>query len=264
LWYDIPLDPPLTDKLRWAGGYQYEELADTDSLSRLLSFGPEWHSKNADGWQRVISLKAQREEYRLGDDSGLSTLLMPGIAWSLLRSDHPTDPSRGYRLQAEAAVAKDGLLSDADLLHATAMAKGLATLWDRHRLLGRVQLGGNFTDEYKAVPPSLRFFAGGDQSVRGYDYQNLSPTNSSGDYIGGRYLFTTSLEYQYQFRERWRVATFYDQGNSFNSLDFPTLKSSVGVGLRWVSPVGPLRLDLAHALDDDGGIRVHFSMGPEL
>jgi translocation and assembly module TamA len=64
--------------------------------------------------------------------------------------------------------------------------------------------------------------------------------------------------------ERWRVASFVDQGNTFNSLDFPSLKSAVGIGLRWVSPVGPLRLDLAHPLDSEGGVRVHFSMGPEL
>lgn len=70
LWYDIPLDPPLTDKLRFAGGYQNEELAGTDTLSKLLTVGPEWHSKLPSGWQRVISLKYQREEYRLGDDSG--------------------------------------------------------------------------------------------------------------------------------------------------------------------------------------------------
>ncbi|MCF5646079.1 BamA/TamA family outer membrane protein, partial [Pseudomonas syringae] len=53
-------------------------------------------------------------------------------------------------------------------------------------------------------------------------------------------------------------------GNSFNTLDRPDLKTGVGFGVRWVSPVGPLRLDLAHGLDDDGGIRLHFSMGPEL
>ena len=114
------------------------------------------------------------------------------------------------------------------------------------------------------MPPSLRFFAGGDQSVRGYDYQSLSPVNNRGDKIGGRYLFTASAEYQYSLTDKWRLATFIDQGNSFNSLDIPTLKTGVGFGVRWVSPVGPLRLDLAHALDDDGGVRLHFSMGPEL
>lgn len=264
LWYDIPLDPPLTDKLRFAGGYQYEEIADTDSLSKLLTVGPEWHSKLPSGWERVISLKWQREEYRLGNDEGLATFLMPGIDYSFLRSDNRVDPRNGYRLQFGVQVAKEGLLSDANLVHATGLIKGLTTLADKHRLLGRLQVGGSLTNGYTNIPPSLRFFAGGDQSVRGYDYQSLSPTNSDGDHIGGRYMIAGSAEYQYSIAEKWRVATFIDQGNSFNSLDFPSLKTGVGIGVRWVSPVGPLRLDLARALDDDGGFRLHFSMGPEL
>lgn len=264
LWYDIPLAPPLTDKLRFAGGYQNEEIAGTDSLSKLLTVGPEWHSKLPSGWQRVVSLKWQREEYRLGDDSGLSTLLMPGVSYSYLRSDNRIDPHNGYRLQFDAQVAKEGLLSDTNLLHGNVLLKGLTTVAQNHRFLGRVQFGGSATNGYKSVPPSLRFFAGGDQSVRGYDYQTLSPKNADGDRIGGRYLVAASAEYQYSIAEKWRLATFVDQGNSFNSLELPSLKTGVGFGVRWVSPVGPLRLDLAKALDDDGGIRLHFSMGPEL
>ncbi|MEE4742526.1 autotransporter assembly complex family protein [Pseudomonas alliivorans] len=264
LWYDVPLDPPLTDKLRFAGGYQYEEIAGTDSLSKLLTVGPEWHSKLPSGWERVISLKWQREEYRLGDDFGLSTLLMPGISYSYLRSDDRIDPHKGYRLQFDAQVAKEGVGSDANLVRGNVLLKGLTTVAQNHRFLGRVQFGGNFTDGYTSIPPSLRFFAGGDQSVRGYDYQTLSPTNSDGDRIGGRYMVAGSVEYQYSIAEKWRLATFVDQGNSFNNLDLPSLKTGVGFGVRWVSPVGPLRLDLAHPLDDDGGVRLHFSMGPEL
>jgi len=264
LWYDVPLDPPLTDKLRYAGGYQYEELAGTDTLSKLLTVGPEWHSKLPSGWQRVVSLKWQREEYRLGDDSGLSTLLMPGLSYSYLRSDNRIDPHNGYRLQFDTKVAKEGLGSDNNLIYGTAMVKGLTTVFDKHRFLARAQVGGSATNGYKSIPPSLRFFAGGDQSVRGYDYQSLSPENSEGDRIGGRYMVAGSLEYQYSVAEKWRVATFVDQGNSFNNLELPSLKTGVGVGVRWVSPVGPIRLDLAHALDEEGGIRLHFSMGPEL
>ena len=88
--------------------------------------------------------------------------------------------------------------------------------------------------------------------------------NNQGDKIGARYMLAASAEYQYSVADKWRLATFYDTGNAFNSLDIPTLKSAVGVGVRWVSPVGPLRLDLAHPLDDEGGVRLHFSMGPEL
>jgi len=264
LFYDIPLDPPLTDKLRFAGGYQNEEISNTDTLSKLLTLGPEWHSKLPSGWQRVISLKWQREEYRLGDDSGLSNLLMPGISYSYLRSDNRIDPHNGYRLQFDSKVAKEGLGSDTNLLYGTVLLKGLTTVWDNHRFLGRVQFGGSATNGYKKVPPSLRFFAGGDQSVRGYDYQSLSPENSDGDRIGGRYMVAGSVEYQYSIAEKWRLATFVDQGNSFDKLELPNLKTGVGVGVRWISPVGPIRLDLARALDDDGGIRLHFSMGPEL
>ncbi|MCH7417850.1 autotransporter assembly complex protein TamA [Pseudomonas mosselii] len=265
LWYDIPLDPPLTDKLRFAGGYQNEEISGTDTLSKLLTVGPEWHSKLPSGWQRVISLKYQREEYRLGDDSGLSNLLMPGVSFSYLRSDNRIDPHNGYRLQFDLQAAKEGLGSDTNLIHGNVLLKGLTTLGKRHRLLGRVQFGGSATNGYQQnIPPSLRFFAGGDQSVRGYDYQSLSPKNNQGDRIGGRYLVAGSAEYQYSIAEKWRLATFVDQGNSFNSLEFPSLKTGVGIGVRWVSPVGPLRLDLARALDDDGGFRLHFSMGPEL
>lgn len=264
LWYDIPGDPPLTDKWRFVGGYQAEDIADTDSRSKLLKVGPEWHSQLDSGWLRILSLKWQHEEYALGDDTGLSTLLMPGVSYAYLRSDNPIDPNQGYRLQFDLAVAKEGLLSDADVIHGNASLKGLTTLGRRHRFLGRVQFGGTEFNGFNAVPPSLRFFAGGDQSVRGYDYQSLSPDNSQGDKIGGQYLFAASVEYQYSFAERWRVATFYDQGNAFNSLSAPSVKSAVGVGVRWVSPVGPLRLDLAHPLDGEGGVRLHFSMGPEL
>jgi len=264
LWYDIPLDPPLTDKLRFAGGYQNEEIAGTDTLSKLLTIGPEWHSKLPSGWQRVLSLKYQREEYRLGDDSGLSNLLMPGLTYSYLRSDNRIDPHNGYRIQFDTKLAKEGVGSDTNLLYGTVLLKGLTTVWDNHRFLGRVQFGGSATNGYKSIPPSLRFFAGGDQSVRGYDYQTLSPENSEGDRIGGRYMVAGSVEYQYSIAEKWRIATFVDQGNSFNKLELPNLKTGVGVGVRWVSPVGPIRVDLAHAMNDDGGIRLHFSMGPEL
>ncbi|MBB1614820.1 hypothetical protein A9978_20470 [Pseudomonas sp. UMC65] len=264
LWYDIPLDPPLTDKLRFAGGYQNEEIAGTDTLSKLLTIGPEWHSKLPSGWQRVLSLKYQREEYRLGDDSGLSNLLMPGLTYSYLRSDNRIDPHNGYRIQFDTKLAKEGVGSDTNLLYGTVLLKGLTTVWDNHRFLGRVQFGGSATNGYKSIPPSLRFFAGGDQSVRGYDYQTLSPENSEGDRIGGRYMVAGSVEYQYSIAEKWRIATFVDQGNSFNKLELPNLKTGVGVGVRWVSPVGPIRVDLAHAMNDDGDIRLHFSMGPEL
>ncbi|MCM2318263.1 MAG: autotransporter assembly complex protein TamA [Pseudomonas sp.] len=262
-WYEIPLDPPLTESLRFTTGYQMEDLVDTES--ERLTIGAQWQHLPENEWQRIVSLRWEQERYETGEDEGRSTLLLPGIGFSRTVSDHKIDPSRGWRLQADLTGASRSLLSDTDLLHLDLLAKGLTSFAGGHRLLGRVQLGGIATNDFEAIPPSLRFFAGGDQSVRGYDYQTLSPRDSEGDRVGGRYLVVGSLEYQYPLRDRWRLATFVDHGNAIDGLSDP-LMTGVGIGVRWVSPVGPLRLDLAHALDEDegSGFRIHFSMGPEL
>ncbi|BCD89373.1 hypothetical protein PSm6_57800 [Pseudomonas solani] len=262
-WYEIPLDPPLTDSLRFTSGFQREQLVDVES--RRFTLGTQWQSKLPDDWQRVVSLRWEQESYDFGDGSpdGRSSFLIPGIGYSVTRSDNRLDPSQGYHLQVDLRAAKEGILSDADMTYASALAKGLYTLPGGHRVLARAQVGGIATTDFSAIPPSLRFFAGGDQSVRGYDYQTLSPEDRQGNKVGGRYLVVGSAEYQYPVAERWRIAAFVDRGNAMDSLN-AAMKTGAGIGVRWVSPVGPIRLDLAKALDDPGGFRIHFSMGPEL
>lgn len=262
-WYAIPLSSPLSDELRFFSGYQREELV--NAKSRRLTLGTLWSKKLPSEWQRNIGLRWEEEryEYDRGASSRRSAFLLPSIGFSRLKSDSALDPSRGYRLQTEVSAGSGDALSDADIVHVTALAKGLVTLADRHRLLGRIELGAVATNKFSAIPPSLRFFAGGDQSVRGYDYQSLSPRDANRNRVGARYLLAKSLEYQYQFADRWRVATFVDRGNAVDSLT-DAMKAGVGAGIRWVSPIGPLRLDFAHALHDERGWRIHFSMGPEL
>lgn len=262
-WYQIPLAQPLTDYVRFGSGYQREELV--DASSRLINLGVQWHARLPSEWLRVVSLRWEQEDYDFGSGgrSGRSSFLMPGVGYSVLRSDSPLDPSRGYRMQWDVRGAKQDILADADVLHVTALTRGLITLADKHRFLARAQIGAISTNDYEKVPPSLRFFAGGDQSVRGYDYQTLSPRDAQNNREGGRYMFAGSLEYQYSVAERWRIAAFVDQGNAINSLT-DKMNTGAGFGVRWVSPVGPLRLDLAHAFDEDKGFRIHFSMGPEL
>ena len=83
--------------------------------------------------------------------------------------------------------------------------------------------------------------------------------------VGGRFLMGGSGEDQYQFADQWRAAVFVDHGNAINDLNDP-LATGVGIGVRWISPVGPLRFDVAKGLDREfgGEWRIHFSMGPEL
>ncbi|MBL3554868.1 MULTISPECIES: autotransporter assembly complex protein TamA [Marinobacter] len=263
-WYELPLDPPMTDSIRLSAGYQREDIEDVES--ELLTFGQQWKHQLDDGWLQVASLRWEGERYRIGDDeTEQSSLLLPGLGYSKLHADSPLDPSRGYRIQFDVTGAHRAVLSNVDIVHVNFLVKGLYTLADNHRFLTRFQFGGVATNRFSDVPPSLRFFAGGDQSVRGYGYETLSPRDDDDVAVGGRYLMVGSAEYQYQFADNWRVAAFVDEGNAIDDLADP-LATGVGLGIRWISPVGPLRLDVAKGLNPEfgGEWRIHFSMGPEL
>lgn len=263
-WYELPLDPPMTDSIRFTTGYLREDIEDVET--QRLTLGQQWQHGLDDGWQQILSLRWEGERFRIGDeDARTSSLFLPGASYTKLVSDSPVDPSRGYRLTFETVGSHRSLLSDADILQVQALARGLITVGDGHRFLARLKLGAVATNDFEDVPPSLRFFAGGDQSVRGYGYETLSPEDDQGNEIGGRYLIVGSVEYQFSLTDTWRLAAFADEGNAVDDFLEPRA-SSVGVGVRWVSPVGPLRLDFAKGLDRElgGGWRIHFSMGPEL
>ena len=263
-WYELPLDPPMTDSIRLSAGYQREDIEDVES--ELITLGQTWTHQLDSGWLQTASVNWEDERFRFGDGSQEQTrLLLPGIGYSRLEANSAFDPSRGYRLSVEVTGAHRAALSDADIAHVLGVAKGLYTLADNHRFLTRFRAGGVATNRFSDVPPSLRFFAGGDQSVRGYAYESLSPKDSDGVGVGGRFLMVGSFEYQYEFANNWRAAAFVDEGNAVDDLS-DALATGAGIGIRWISPVGPLRLDVAKGLDPEfgGEWRVHFSMGPEL
>lgn len=261
-YYQVPLTPPQTSSVRFFSGWQNEDIDDIESQS--LAVGAQHETLLDRGWERVAGLRLEHERFTLGNDSGQSTLLIPGLTFQRTKSVGGIDPSRGYSLMLDLQGAKKGIISDVDFARIFTTAKGLYTFQEDHRLLARLGLGAVFTDDFEQIPPSLRFFAGGDQTVRGYDYRTLSPVDSSGERVGGRYLLASSLEYQYEFIDNWRAATFVDHGNAMDSFT-AARKTSVGLGVRWVSPVGPIRVDVARSISDpDEGFRIHFSMGPEL
>ncbi len=94
---------------------------------------------------------------------------------------------------------------------------------------------------------SLRVFTGGDRTVRGYEFEQLSPANDEGASIGGRYLISGSIEGDYFFTRKYGIAAFFDHGNAVNSIDDP-LESSFGLGFRYRTPVGVLRIDVARPM----------------
>ncbi len=261
--YRVPGDDPLDDYYEAAMGAEMVDNNDTDSRSYSLQIGR--HSE----WQnslRSYTLRWLHEDFVQANDSGKVDLYLPGWSFQRLRTiGKPTDPSRVDKMLATVEATDEAIGSDIRLLSLRGRAGAQWRLFTNHRLLLRVDGGALITDNFDDVPYSMRFFAGGDQSVRGYDYESIAPTNSDGELVGGRNLLTGSAGYQYRVLDNWWAATFIDAGAAFDTLETTTLSRAVGIGVRWQSPIAPVRIDLAFPLDsDDGGFRLHFALGPEL
>jgi translocation and assembly module TamA len=201
------------------------------------------------------------EDYDISDQSGRSRLLMPGIEWSRLRADNSLRPRKGSKIAFEVRAAADSLGSDTSFLQTVSEGKWVWSLMSTSRILVRSQLGMTSEEVFSRLPPSVRFFAGGDNSVRGYGFETLGEVED-GDVIGGRKLLVGSIELDKLVRPDWSVALFVDSGSAFN--DTANFSTGVGIGVRWYSPLGPIRLDLAHPLDDSRSVRVHVSLGPDV
>ena len=117
-----------------------------------------------------------------------------------------------------------------------------------------------------AIPPSLRYFAGGDRSIRGYAFREVGPRTPAPDRyaLGGKNVLVASAEYEHYFAgSPWGVAAFVDTGSAFDNTI--ALKTGIGLGLRWKSPVGPVRVDVAHGLDTpDSSFQLYLNIGADL
>ncbi|KXS35339.1 MAG: hypothetical protein AWU56_1031 [Idiomarina sp. T82-3] len=259
--YQIPGPRPQTDS------YQFRsQLADktTDSQeSQLIKIGAA-EIRAFNHWQYDIGAFWLNEDFEIGEQRGNAQLLVPTVEWRFLSADERININRGWRANFSIQTASRDLLSEADLIRGRFELKSVVPLLDSWRLLARAEVGAMYTDSFEAIPPSLRFFAGGDQSVRGYAYEQLGPEDGSGDVIGGRYLAVASAEIDYRFAENWRIAAFTDIGNAMLEPNQP-LKQSVGIGFRWISPIGSVRIDFAQAIDEPNKPwRIHLTIGPDL
>jgi len=262
--YSVPWKHPLEDVLQYIYGVQREDVEDVVTYSTIV--GIQRQIQRDKGWKHTYSLRWNRESFERPDgEEGKSDLLLPGISLDRVRSKGGVDPHWGDRQYYQAEFASSKMLSDADFITLRAGFRLLRTVAGRHQFLLRADGGSILTDTFDDVPLTMRFFAGGDQSVRGYDYKSLSPRDAEGIAIGARNLGTASLEYDYTFTPKWRAAVFTDAGNAFDSVTESFNKVGAGVGMRWISPVGPIRLDFAWAVSEpDTSFRVHFSMGSSL
>ena len=259
--YRVPLADPRTEQLTFGAVASREDTvsARSDSLTLQTAVTRRWGIG-----RRTVGLDYLVERFDTGSDEATTALLIPSLGWQGSRSDNPLWPLHGWRLDLTLRGALAGLLSDLSFVQARAAGKYVYGVGRDQRLLGRLDLGSTWVDGFGELPASLRFFAGGDQSVRGYDYEKLGPRDSGGDVVGGRHLLVASVEYEWMFAGNFGGAVFFDAGNAFTGTRL-NLERGVGVGFRWRSPIGAVRVDLASAISEPGSpLRLHITVGPDL
>ena len=242
-------------------------VEDDDGVASFLStLNFQRVTRRRSDWDESLFLRWERETYTVSGIEETTDLVLPGVAYTRTRSKGEPFPTWGQSTAFQLLYGSRALLSTIDFYKSTISFKYLRQVVPRHTLIGSLQYGAISTNDFDRVPVSQRFFAGGDRSIRGYPFRDVSPRNLAGDTVGGRYLEVLSAEYNYRFLERWSAAVFIDTGRAFNNFDEP-YSSGAGVGVRWQSPVGPFRIDIAHPVGNnplDRGVRLHLSLGPDL
>lgn len=225
----------------------------------------------------IASMHVLRERwaYEYEDDNDPSTPPLyryATYAYPSLRAEyHDTDdrlfPRRGYAGTLMLRGGVEGAGSDASFAQVHARAYWYLPLGEIDRLILRGEAGHTYTNALVDLPPSLRFYAGGDRSIRGYEWREVGPRvvedGDEGFALGAKHVFTASAEYEHYFTDTWGGAVFVDSGSAFD--DTPDWRTGVGIGVRWRSPVGPLRFDIGHGLDDpDSSFTLHLNIGADL
>ena len=259
--YRIPLQDPRYDRLFLGARYTRESWENTDTTILKGNVGFE---HNGSHFVYNYGLELQDEQYDVGPESDERFLPVGKLFLSRIIADNPVETTHGILLSASFKGAADELFSDTTFAQAVVSGKIITTPFRSLRLIGRFSLGATAVEAVEDLPPSLRFYAGGDNSVRGFGFRELASRNEEGTLIGGKYLLFGSLELEKTLFENWGVAAFVDTGKGVNDLS-EELGTGVGVGVRYRLPFGQFRLDVASAVsEDDTPLRLHLSIGTDL
>lgn len=259
--YQMPRPGPNRRSYNLGAAYRDEET-DT-SRSRMLRLAAN-DTRDWRGFVRTLGLQYLAGDFEIAQERHNTSLLYAEAVLSRKRADDFFFTRHGSSLTLGLRAAPETALSDTSFARLSADAKWIRRVEEDGRAILRAGLGAMAVDDFDELPPELRFFAGGDRSIRGFGYEEIGERNASGGVIGGEYLAYLGLEYEHYFLPSWGAAAFTDAGDAFRS-DFDA-NVSVGIGIRWKSPVGLVRLDIAKPLvtDLDDGFRLHVIVGPDL
>ena len=267
--YQIPR--PSREDRSYDFGVAYRDETTDVARSRNFQIAASRSEKRWHGFTRTLGLKYLVGDFELGQDEdelefGSSKLLWAEGTLTRRRVNDRLSPRKGYVFDLGLRLASEALVSDTDIAQSWVRGTWLIPSGDRSRFKLRGELGAMSVGDFDALPPDLRFFAGGDRSVRGFDYHEIGEQNANGIIIGGKYLAVASAEYEWYFREDWGAAVFVDAGDAFS--DQFKVNVGAGVGLRWRSPLGPIRVDVGFPVQTDRDLenswRLHVQLGPDI
>lgn len=263
LAYIIPMKRPAQEFLNIYTGYEEENTNDIETKKDI--YGTSYTYLQHNKWLQTYAIDYEQEESVIaGERLEPTDLIIPSMTINRVKTDGNPYPMGGWSLLGRLSGSPQSIGSDYSFIQFYGRAKFIKGFERGGRVLWRTEIGTTSTVDFDELPASVRFFAGGDQSVRGYGYESLGELKDD-KLIGGKHLLTSSLEYDYRLTDTdWVGAVFFDMGNAADELENVDFQRGAGLGIRWISPIGPIRLDLAKALDGDKGWRVHISMGPDL
>jgi len=210
-----------------------------------------------------LFLQVLRERSEVGEQKTNTFSVLPGARLSGVDFDNMIRPTKGYRYSTELKGTHQAMGSSTGLIQFTGDGGLILPLPARLSLITRAMVGVTAQNEPDSdLPIALRYFAGGDKSVRGYAYKSLGPEDSEGEVVGGKNILTGSIELERAIGNDWGVAAFYDTGNAFNDFTNMQLVQGVGMGVRYYSPIGPIKLDVARQIGvRSPDFRIHLSIG---
>ena len=266
--YSWPVGARLGSEYIAQASYQNQNLTAYNSNEVLASAGRQWSLRNENSLSKSATIEAlvnsEQADYNVAGQFNNSFYIYPSIQYSMQDFRDILRPIAGYTLTARVEGASKVWGSDANFVRFSAQGewhKRLSQNWvvGTHAKLGAMWLTGPISE----LPPNLRFFAGGQNSLPGYAYQSQGPLAVDGAVEGGRLLAVGGFDIQRFVTKDWAVVAFYDVGNAFNSWSSFHALQDVGLGVRWYSPVGPIRFDLAHPLvaPQTPAVRIAFSVG---
>ncbi|MBD3648352.1 MAG: outer membrane protein assembly factor [Pseudomonadales bacterium] len=261
--YRLPADKHRNG---WTSVYAglLEEDPDT-SWSRRYTLGARQLVPRSHGWFESRFIEIIDDRFDVADDEGYNFSVVPGIGWSHSSTSASRRPLRGHTFNAEFSTTSEALGSTINYSSVVLHAKFLHGLWPGGRVITKGRVGATFTDDFDRLQPSVRFFSGGDDRIRGYDFKSVGPVDENGQVIGGNRVVEASVEVDQLVHKNWAVAVFVDAGNATLDRFATELETGAGVGVRWYSPLGPLRLDVAAPVrSEESGVRMHISFGPDI